>query len=238
MNERTQPIISAVLPAYNEEGNIVICLRTAIAALERLTNGNWEIVVVDDGSRDATATLVKKEFADEPRVRTISHGKNLGYGRALTTGLSQSLGYWIFVTDSDMQFYFEELELLLPFMETSDVIQGFRIQREDPVFRIILGAAYRNLVHRLFRMPVRDPECSFRLIRRSTIETMPLVCHGPMVPVELIFRAARGGARFQEVGVRHRLREAGIQSALSWRSVIRIVRDFASLSRVALSKSL
>jgi len=228
------PSISAVLPAYNEERNIVACIYAMRTELERLAKGGWEIIVVDDGSGDDTSALVQSIFSADARIRIILHSKNLGYGRALRTGLSHSQCDWIFVTDSDMQFYFEDLELLIPFMQVSDVIQGFRIQRQDPVGRIVLGAVYRTLVHRLFKMPVRDPECSFRLIKRSVVEKIPLVCRGPMVPVELIFRAARQGALFQEIGVRHRNRTEGTPSALSWRSLAKMGRDLASLSMVAM----
>src|SRR4051812_33244089 len=122
--------VSIVLPAYNEEANIEKALQEAAAAAGRLF-ADHEIIVVDDGSRDATAALVEGLATLDQRVRLISRGRNRGYGEALRTGFLASRLDYIFFTDADLQFDMDEIERLLPYAGTVDVVAGYRLNRRD-----------------------------------------------------------------------------------------------------------
>lgn len=224
--------ISAVLPAFNEEKNISNCVNSIAKTLDCLDLSQWEIIVVDDGSVDTTYDIIQSEFGDEVRVRCVRHDKNLGYGAALCSGLHNAKLDWIFITDSDMQFFPEEIDKLLRHTEDFNFVQGVRAERADPIGRIILGRVYRAIVHFFFKMPVADPECSFRLVKRDLVAEMNFVCTGPMVPVELVYKANIAGASFIDVPVSHRERQYGETNALTFRSLARIAVDFSRLIRV------
>ena len=174
------------------------------------------------------SSLVSSGEADA-RVKLIQHPENMGYGEALRSGISAASGDWIFITDGDRQFYFEDLEQMIPLTQFADFCQGIRIKRADPMVRVIIGKVYRRIIRALFRIPVSDPECSFRLIRTVLIKNVDLQCHGALVPLELILRAEEHGAVFGECGVRHRVREHGTSSAMTLPVFLVLVRELVML---------
>jgi glycosyltransferase involved in cell wall biosynthesis len=221
--------ISVILPAYNEACNIERCVFNVLKVLNSLNLNDWEVVIVNDGSKDQTGEIVRNMVVAEPRIRLIQHDVNKGYGEALRSGLSNAKLDWIFITDSDLQFFIEDIETLIPLTQASTFVQGYRINRRDPAFRVILGKVYKVIVHTLFKVPVSDPECSFRLFKRHFIDNIEIICNGPLVSVELIMRANKLGAVFSEVAVRHRLREQGEANALTFKSLVMLLKDFFTL---------
>lgn len=223
--------LSLVVPAYDEALNVGACIDEARATFTRLAIPEWEIVVVDDGSTDGTAAAVRAHAAGDARIRVVSHETNRGYGQALHAGIAAARHAWVFITDADLQFRLDDLSLLLPLAETCDFVQGHRVHRADPATRVVLGRLYRAVVHSVARIPVRDPECSFRLVRASILRDLPIVAWGPLVPVELVYRAARAGAVFGEVGVVHRPRRHGTSRAVTLRSIRWMAADVGKLLR-------
>ena len=221
--------ISSILPAFNEETNITTAISSIIIIFKKLKIDQWELIVVNDGSSDKTKELVEEAILQESRVKIINHSKNKGYGETLYSGLDKAQYDWIFITDSDLQFFIEDLILLIEKSKNFNFVQGIREKRNDPMFRILLGKIYRKIVHRLFKIPVLDPECSFRLFQRFLIEDSNIVCKGPMVPVELILNAKNKNATFTDVPVRHRSRKGGETKALSFKSFTMLFRDFTKL---------
>jgi glycosyltransferase involved in cell wall biosynthesis len=200
--------VSVVLPAFNEEANIERALEEASATAGRLF-GEYEIVVVDDGSEDGTAELARR-FADRSGdVRVISHGRNRGYGEALRTGFLSSRLDYVFFTDADLQFDMNELERFLPYAGTVDVVVGYRVSRQDRTTRRLIGIAWNLLVRVLFYVPVRDIDCAFKLMNRRVLETIDIESVGAMVNTELMVKLGRRGASVVEVGVSHHPRRAG-----------------------------
>ncbi|PYQ47973.1 MAG: glycosyltransferase family 2 protein, partial [Acidobacteria bacterium] len=159
-----RPRLSLVLPAYNEEGNIERAVRTAAAAGARA--GSYEVVVVDDGSRDATgARLAALEAEMGPRLRVVRHETNHGYGAALRNGFAAAEGDLVFYTDSDNQFDLSELEGILPLMGEWDAVLGYRIARQDARRRLLTSWVFNRLACVVFGLTVRDLNCSFKLFR-------------------------------------------------------------------------
>ena len=221
--------ISSILPAFNEETNITTAISSIIIIFKKLKIDQWELIVVNDGSSDKTKELVEEAILQESRVKIINHSKNKGYGETLYSGLDKAQYDWIFITDSDLQFFIEDLILLVEKSKNFNFVQGIREKRNDPMFRILLGKIYRKIVHQLFKIPVIDPECSFRLFQRFLIKDSNIVCKGPMVPVELILNANNKKATFTDVPVRHRSRKGGETKALSFKSFTMLFRDFTKL---------
>lgn len=227
---RTDRTVSVVMPAFDEEANIERALASATGTAERLFGGH-EVIVVDDGSTDATAELVRRAAATDPRIRLLQHGANRGYGEAVRTGLTAARCDLVFLTDADNQFDLDELELFIPWIERVDVVAGYRIDRQDRWIRRFTAAVWNWLVRVLFYVPVRDIDCAFKLFRRSVFERIDLEAVGAMVSTELMVKLGRSGAGVVEVGVTHLPRTAGKARGASVRVILTALRELLAMRR-------
>ncbi len=205
---RSDKSISIVLPAYDEEENIEQAVNNAAETGEKFFTG-YEVVVVDDGSADDTAKIVQRLAEDNPNVRLVEHPHNLGYGLAIKNGFAAARNDLVFFTDADNQFDIRELRDLIPLLEKADAVMGFRVYRYDSVLRCILSWGYNRLVRVLFRVKVRDVDCSFKLFTREVVDKLDIECEDFFIDTELVARTARLGFRVVEKGVRHYPRTAG-----------------------------
>jgi len=222
--------VSVVLPAYNEAANIAQSIAEATAAVGELF-AEHEVIVVDDGSRDATADIVCEIGAADPRVRVISHGRNRGYGEALRTGFLASRLDLVFFTDADLQFDITELARFMPFLGTVDVVAGYRVNRRDRPARRLNGYAWNILVRALFYVPVRDIDCAFKIFDRRVLKEIDLESVGAMVNTELMVKLGRRGSSVVEVGVTHRPRRAGEARGASPRVIATAFREVLAMRR-------
>ena len=204
--------VSIVLPCHDEEANVADAIHDALHAGGRCS-ARTEVLVVDDGSRDATLAIATAFARRDPRVRVLVHATNRGYGAAVRTGLQAATLPWVFLTDADLQFDLDELETFLPRTGEADIVAGWRIARQDPLGRRVSAGAWNRLVRALFAIPIRDVDCAFKLMRRDVVRNLPLRSDGAMVSTELIVRAIGAGARIEELGVHHRPRVAGSRAA-------------------------
>jgi glycosyltransferase involved in cell wall biosynthesis len=222
------PALSIVLPAYNEEGNIERVVRDAAAAAAELAPP-YEIVVVDDGSRDRTAAILASLSAEmDGRLRVVRHPVNEGYGAALRDGFRATTGDLVFYTDSDNQFDLRELAGILPLMSDVDAVLGFRVGRQDPWMRKAVSGGFNRLSSAALGMSVRDLNCSFKLFRGALIRALPIESNDFFVDTEIVARLHRAGWRYVQRGVRHYPRTAG-------RSTVRasdVPRTIVSLARM------
>ncbi len=222
------PALSVAFPAHNEAENIVDVLGDAVRVLEDI-EPDYEIVVVDDGSRDDTGELVQHVAASNPRVRLVRHEVNQGYGAAVWTGLTSSTGELRFFTDSDGQFKLDELRLLLAEVPGADFVAGFRLERQDPPLRLLNGWGWTHLVNLLFGHAARDVDCAFKLMRRQVVESLPVRSRGATFSAELLIRARRAGFRFEEIGVTHLPRTKGNPSGAKLRVILRAFKELLAL---------
>jgi protoporphyrinogen oxidase len=222
--------LSIVLPAFNEEENIVEAIRRAGRVASRLC-GDYEIIVVDDGSKDGTARLVQSIEARDPRVRLVAHDRNRGYGEALRTGFKSARMDLVFFTDADNQFDMSELSKFLPWIDKVDVVAGYRVNRQDPPVRRLFARMWNMLVRSLFYVPVRDIDCAFKLFRRHVFDSLDLESMGAMVNTELMVKIGRSGAGVVEIGVRHYPRTAGQARGAHPRVIVRALVELVRMSR-------
>ncbi|HEV2369765.1 MAG TPA: FAD-dependent oxidoreductase, partial [Acidimicrobiales bacterium] len=222
--------LSVVLPAYNEEGNIVEAVHRAGRVASRLCD-DYEIIVVDDGSLDVTAKLVRSMAAQDTRVRLVAHERNRGYGEALRTGFRAARMDLVFFTDADNQFDMYELAKFLPWIDKVDVVAGYRINRQDPPVRRLFAYMWNVLVRALFYVPVRDIDCAFKLFRRHLFDSLDLESVGAMVNTELMVKLGRSGAGVVEIGVRHYPRTAGQARGAHPRVIGRALLELFRMSR-------
>ena len=222
--------ISVVLPAYNEQENIVTSVTTATAVCSALFVDH-EIIVVDDGSSDRTADLVKTIALRDPSVRLVQHNPNRGYGEALRSGFNAATKDLIFFTDADNQFDLWELERFIPWIDKVGVVAGYRMNREDPPMRRFNAWGWNLLVRSLFCVPVRDIDCAFKLFRREVFDVVDLESVGAMVNTELMVKIGRSGVSIVEIGVHHLPRRAGVARGANPRVIYTAFKELGSLYR-------
>src|SRR5687767_11887711 len=204
-----RPGISVFFPAYNDAGTIASMVLAALRTCAQVTD-DYEVIVVNDGSTDYTAEVLDDIASKYERVRIVTHQKNRGYGGALQTGFKTASKELVFYTDGDAQYDAHELAILVPAMRPDvDIVQGYKIARHDPLFRIIIGRIYHLIVKIAFGLPVRDTDCDFRLIRKSALERFTLKSNTGTIPVELVKKLHDSGAVFAEVPVHHYHRAYG-----------------------------
>lgn len=228
--DRLDQTCSIVLPAHDEAENIEACLDSVTKAAERFFRDH-EVIVVDDGSADATAELVLRRGELDPRVRLVQHPQNRGYGEALRSGFSVATGDLLFLTDSDNQFDLDELASFTPLIGDFDVVAGYRINRQEGWRRRAGARAWNELVRLAFGVPIRDVDCAFKLLRRPLLDEIELRATGAMVSTEMITRLLQRGARITEVGVTHLPRTAGVASGGDLKVILRAFRELARLFR-------
>ncbi len=200
--------LSLVMPAYNEEAGIQAAVAEAREALAGL-DVECEIIVVDDGSADRTAALVRELASLWPEVHVIRHDRNRGYGAALRTGFQNARFPLVAFTDADSQFYLEDLERLLPVADRHLIVAGRRLNRQDSWRRRFYSWGYNKLVRLLLSTGVRDCDCALKVFHRSVLLHLLPESDGFFVNAEMLCRAQRLGISIAEVGVRHRPRRRG-----------------------------
>jgi glycosyltransferase involved in cell wall biosynthesis len=220
--------LSLVLPAFNEAENIEFVVRASLVALPAYSH-DFEIIVVDDGSRDATGAIVGRLLATEPRIRLVTHVRNRGYGAALTSGFRASTGDFVMFMDADRQFDINDLRLLAPFAGEYDIVAGFRKERSDPIHRRVFAEAFNVVVRILFGVHLRDIDCAFKLFRGDLLRSMTLTAPGALINTEIQAKARRQGARLQQVGVHHYPRIAGQPTGGSLRVILRAMGETLTL---------
>jgi glycosyltransferase involved in cell wall biosynthesis len=216
--------LSVVLPAHNEAENLTEAIREAIAAAESVSR-HQEIIVVDDGSQDATAALADAFAATDSRVRLVRHERNRGYGCAVRSGIAAARMQWVLLTDADLQFDLSELSEFVPHTSEAELVVGYRAMRSDPLVRRLNADGWNALVHLLFRLPVHDVDAAFKLIRRDMLEDLGLISTGAAIDTELLAKASRNGARIVELPVTHRPRVAGESSGADLHVIARAFRE-------------
>jgi glycosyltransferase involved in cell wall biosynthesis len=230
-NERTEHSVSVVLPAYNEEALIERTVRRVADVMRRLVD-DYEIVVVNDGSRDRTREILVRLIATKPQLhlRMISHGRNQGYGAALASGFDAARSDLILLLDADGQFDVTEVIHLLAAMDDhTDLVIGFRAKRADPPLRLLNAWGWKHLVNSLFGYTARDIDCAFKLFRRGVWRSLHVESRGATFSAELLIRARRAGFRVAELPVSHFPRTAGSPTGAHPRV---IVRAFIELFRL------
>lgn len=221
--------LSVFFPAYNEEKNIKKTVEKAAKILPKIAK-NWEILVVNDGSKDRTGKIVEQLIKKEPRIRMITHTPNRGYGATVKTGLYNSKYDWIFFTDSDGQFNFAEIEKFIAAKDQAELIIGYRLKRNDPLVRILIAKLLKIWDGFFFGLNVRDPDCAFKLIKKKVVEQIPqLITESAITVTEFLVRAQKAGFKIMEIGVHHYPRREGKQTGSNPKVILKAFKETFSL---------
>jgi glycosyltransferase involved in cell wall biosynthesis len=213
---------------HDEEDNVVPMAETVLAVMPQVAD-EWEVIIVDDGSRDATAARADELARTRAGVRVVHHPVNRGYGHALRSGLAAARHERIFYTDGDRQFDPRQITRLIAELPRADVVVGWRAQRADHLGRRLNTFAWNALVGLLFGLRVRDVDCAFKLLPRSALDGVALQAEGAMISTELLAHCRRRGLRIVEVPVDHFPRTSGTASGADPRVVLRAFRELGRL---------
>jgi glycosyltransferase involved in cell wall biosynthesis len=228
--------ISVFFPCYNEQDNVARVAERALAVLKKLSV-DFEVIIVDDGSSDATGRIADEICRQDSRIKVVHHPTNLGYGAALQSGFKAATKELVFYTDGDGQFDINEMPPLLPLMAEYDVVSCYRLNRRDPFIRKVNGWCWTKLVCLLFGMKIRDIDCAFKLYKRKIFDRINLTSTGALIDTEILARAIRKGYRITQRGVHHYPRTAGAQTGAKLRVICRAFKELFKLhSRIRSEK--
>ena len=226
---QAKPDISVFFPCYNDAKTIGKLVSDCDKILKKIA-GKYEIIIIDDGSKDKSRLLLKNLSLKMPKLRLIFHPKNLGYGAVLTTGFKSAKYGLIFYTDGDGQYDVGELPILVSLMTKDiDFVNGIKMSRQDPTYRVFVGNLYSFFCRWAFWLPVYDVDCDFRLIRRETIRKLRLNSKSGSICVELVKKAQRSGAKFRQVSVFHYERKYGSSEFFKPFNIIKSLLDLSGL---------
>ncbi|HWP45751.1 MAG TPA: glycosyltransferase family 2 protein [Candidatus Limnocylindrales bacterium] len=229
-NYTKKPSLSLIFPAYNEELNIEQVVKSALIVAPKVAE-KYEIIVVNDGSRDRTGEVINKLAGLHPPVVAIHHPINQGYGAALKSGIKRAQSQFIFFCDSDCQFDLFELPLLLNWIDHYDMVIGYRQSRKDPIHRLINAWGWNMLVRLLLGLKVRDIDCAFKLFRREIFDRIEINSVGAMVNTEILSRAVKLGFTIKEVPVTHYPRFRGRQTGARLRVIVKAFKELIRLHK-------
>lgn len=228
--------LTVFYPCYNEEANVERTTETALEACRRLSD-DFEVIIVNDGSRDRTGPIADALAAKYEPVRAVHNHPNLGYGGALQRGFREATKDWIFYTDGDGQFDFGEIGKLLPMLDEFDIVSAYRTDRKDPLIRKFNAWCWTTLVNVLFGMRIRDIDCAFKIFPRRLFEQIEMWSMGALIDTEILAKATRLGYRIGQVGVHHYPRTAGEQSGANLKVILRAFKELFKLRRRILASA-
>ncbi len=216
--------LSIVIPAFNEEPNIAAAVKRVHDVLQKM-DLDYEIIVVNDGSRDRTGQVAKSLIGQIPHLKVVEHFPNRGYGGALKAGFAKATKDLIAFIPSDNQFDFDEIHLLLSHLNGAAIVSGYRANRQDPFLRKLNGFGWNMVVRLLFGYLARDIDCGFKLFRREVLNHVTLYSDGAMIDTEFLAGARARGYKIAEVPVTHLPRVAGHPTGANLRVIVRAFRD-------------
>ncbi|MDH3998366.1 MAG: glycosyltransferase family 2 protein [Desulfuromonadales bacterium] len=221
---KSQESISIVFPAYNEEENIAAAISQAVDFVSDVF-ADYEVIVVNDGSADKTGAIVEEISRQNPRVKVVHHEVNKGYGRALTSGFECASMDLVFFCDSDLQFHLYELLLFLNWINSHDIVVGYRARRVDPFYRLLNAYGWKMLVRLMLGLKVRDIDCAFKVFRREVFDYIKIDAVGAMVNTDILVQAQCCGFKIKELPVTHFPRTSGEQTGANLRVILKAFRE-------------
>lgn len=221
--------LSVVHPCYNEEENIERTVRATLAWFDSQEH-DGEVVVVDDGSKDRSATILEQLVSADRRVRIVTHETNQGYGYAVRSGCDAATKQYVAFVDSDGQFHIEDLGILLPYLDTYDFVPGRRKRRADPLIRNVFGKLLGILIFLFFGLWVRDVNCGMKVFTKQLWPTIrPLYGSEKFFNTELYLRLKQAGIPWKQVDVPHYPRTAGSPTGGSGRVIVHMLKELIDL---------
>ncbi len=228
----TIPELSVFFPCYNEEKNIALTVKKAVKVLEK-TAKKWEIIIINDGSKDNTGKIALQIKQQYPNIKIITHNPNRGYGGAFKSGLYGAKYQWIAFTDSDGQFDFSEISKFIKKQQTTkaDMVIGYYLGRKVSPLVIFTSKIWELIVFILFGLHVTDIDCGFKFISKKVVDTIPRLEaeRGAFISSEFLIKAKKAGFKIEEIGVHHYPRTEGQATGRQLKVIIKSFSDLFKL---------
>jgi glycosyltransferase involved in cell wall biosynthesis len=222
--------LSVVLPAFNEEANIRAVVEDAYRTVPKIAP-IFEIIVVNDGSKDRTGEICDRLVEELSNVRVVHHPQNRGYGAALKSGIKLARHDLIFFTDADGQFDFKEVAGLLEKTDSYDIVAGYRARRQDPPHRLLFAWGWNILVRLVLGVRIRDIDCAFKVFNRHVFDRVQIQSVGAMVNTEIFAQVSRFGMTVKEVPVSHFPRQHGESTGGNVAVILKAFRELIRIRR-------
>lgn len=225
--------ISVFFPCYNEEKNIANTISKAVTELKNIAQ-KWEIIIVNDGSKDDTATVaLKLKEKYYPNIKIVTHHSNRGYGAAFKSGLYNAKYRWIAFTDSDGQFDFSEIKKFIATQKStkSDLVIGYYLGRKVSPMVVLTSKIWEIIVFTLFGLRVTDIDCGFKFVSKKVVDTIPRLEaeRGAFISSEFLIKAKKSGFKITEIGVHHFARTKGQATGRQLKVIIKSFTDLLKL---------
>ena len=231
------PMLSTFFPMWNEEELIHRAVRAAREVSERLVLtgeiSDYEILIVDDASTDATGRIADELAADDSHIRVVHHPVNRKLGGSLKTGFAEAKGDLVLYTDADLPFDMLELEKAIRLLRIyeADIVSAYRHDRTaEGAKRVVYSFAYNHLIRMVMGLQLRDVNFAFKLIRRRVLDAVELQSEGSFIDVELLAKAQRLGFRITQFGVDYFPRARGDSTLASPGVILKILREMRQIA--------
>jgi len=216
-----KPDLSVVIPAYNEEKNIKKIIELTISSLDGF---DYEIVVVDDGSKDRTVSILKELMKKYEMIRLVKHSVNKGYADALRTGFNSCNGKYITFIDADLQNHPADIPRLFKWVDKGyDIVIGWRKNRQDNLTRLIISRSWNALCHLLFNIPFPDINGKPKLFKAEILKDIKIETKQWVIDLELVHKALRRGYKGMQVPVKHSIRKGTESTATFKKGLISLI---------------
>jgi len=216
---------------YNEEENLRPSVVRATEVLSSLAGDSYEIVIVDDASRDRTPQIADQVAAADPHVRVVHHPENRSLGGAIQTGLAASRAEIVVYTDGDLPCDLNKIREALPLLEHADLVIGQRSGRREGPLRVLYSFAYNRLIRLLFGVRVRDVNFAFKVFTRPVVDSLRVESRSGFIDAEILAECLRQGYRLAELPVVYTPRVAGVSTLASPKRILEILRDLRAYRR-------
>ncbi len=228
--------ITVFYPMYNEELYIKRAVEAAREICELMLRvgeiGEYEILIIDDASQDATGKIADELAAQDKRIRVIHHQTNRGLGGSLKTGFYNARMDMILYSDTDLPFDMMEIKKahrLMRYYE-ADIVSAFRFDRTgEGLRRLMYSYVYNTIIKILFGLRIKDVNFSFKLVRREVLEHVVLKSEGSFIDAELLIKAQRYGFKIIQFGTNYFPRSRGVSTLSSSGVILKIVQEMVSL---------
>lgn len=217
-------MFSIVVPLFNEEENIFPLVEKITEAVGE-NPGFLEIVLVDDGSKDATAKLALNLAERDERIRLVRHKRNQGLGAAIRTGLNAARGDFVLYTDADLPFDFKLIPQLLSLANENRVVSGYRLNRGEGGRRFILTTVYNFLIWLFFGLLMRDVNFACKIFPKRFLQTAEFNSAGSFIDVEILLEARRLGLEIIEHPLVYYPRTRGLSTLSRPQVILFILRE-------------
>jgi glycosyltransferase involved in cell wall biosynthesis len=227
--------VTVFFPVYNDEATVRLVTEKALAVCAQLTDA-YEVIIVDDGSPDASGEIADELACEHAQVRAVHHPTNRGYGAAVRTGLAESRHEWICFTDGDDEYDLRDLRKLWRLRHRYDLIITFRYARRYSGLRILVSRVYNVVLRQLFYTRYRDVSTGLRLVRKQVVDELVLEATSPFIGAEIAIKAMLKGYRVGEMGIQTFPRQFGTGNSTSPHNIYRTITDMLRCHRTVFSR--